>query len=144
MNEFQLGDNVVDSFSKKSGVVQGSRERHGTIEWKVRFSQQDVQYIKTEYLEKFVEDDLQGMFENGRFLGINELRRILSYTRIKGDVTNIYYSMNNSSTKFLPHQFKPVMKFIESTTGRLLIADEVGLGKTIEAMYIWEEIVVGY
>ena len=49
--------------------------------------------------------------------------------------------MNNSATEFFPHQFKPVMKFIESTTGRLLIADEVGLGKTIEAMYIWEELI---
>ena len=141
MNEFQLGDNVLDSFSKKTGVIQGSRERNGATEWKVRFSAQDVQYIKTEYLEKFVENDLQGMFENGRFLGIEALRRILSYVRIKGDVTNIYYSMNNSATDFFPHQFKPVMKFIESATGRLLIADEVGLGKTIESMYIWEELI---
>ena len=141
MDTFNVGDTVVDSFSKKTGVIQGNRERNGKIEWKVRFSQQDVQYIKTEYLEKFIEDDLQGMFEAGKFLGINELRRILAFARIKGDVTNIYYSMNNSATKFFPHQFKPVMKFIESTTGRLLIADEVGLGKTIESMYIWEELI---
>ena len=141
MNEFQLGDNVLDAFSKKTGVIQGSRERNGSTEWKVRFSAQDVQYIKTEYLEKFIEDDLQGMFENGRFLGIDALRRILYYARIKGDITNIYYSMNNSATDFFPHQFKPVMKFIESATGRLLIADEVGLGKTIESMYIWEELI---
>lgn len=141
MDAFSKGDNVVDSFSKKIGVIQGSRERNGITEWKVRFSQQDVQYIKSEFLEKFNEDDLQEMFETGRFLGINELRRILAFTRIKGDITNIYYSMNNSATEFFPHQFKPVMKFIESTTGRLLIADEVGLGKTIEAMYIWEELI---
>lgn len=141
MDAFSKGDNVVDSFSKKIGVIQGSRERNGITEWKVRFSQQDVQYIKSEFLEKFNEDDLQGMFESGRFLGINELRRILAFIRIKGDITNIYYSMNNSATEFFPHQFKPVMKFIESTTGRLLIADEVGLGKTIEAMYIWEELI---
>lgn len=141
MDTFNVGDTVVDSFSKKTGVIQGNRERNGKIEWKVRFSQQDVQYIKTEYLEKFIEDDLQGMFEAGKFLGINELRRILAFVRIKGDVTNIYYSMNNSATEFFPHQFKPVMKFIESTTGRLLIADEVGLGKTIESMYIWEELI---
>ena len=138
---FNNGENVVDSFSKKIGVIQGKRERNGIIEWKVRFSQQDVQYIRSEYLEKFIEDDLQGMFESGRFLGVNELRRILTFTRIKGDVTNIYYSMNNNATEFYPHQFKPVMKFIESTTGRLLIADEVGLGKTIESMYIWEELI---
>ncbi|WP_296329110.1 SNF2-related protein [uncultured Treponema sp.] len=141
MDVFNVGDNVVDSFSKKIGVIQGKRERNNNIEWKVRFSQQDVQYIKAEYLEKFIEDDLQGMFETGKFLGINELRRILAFTRIKGDITNIYYSMNNSATEFFPHQFKPVMKFIESTTGRLLIADEVGLGKTIESMYIWEELI---
>lgn len=141
MDTFDVGDTVVDSFSKKTGVIQGKRERNGKVEWKVRFSQQDVQYIKTEYLERFIEDDLQGMFETGKFLGINELKRILAFVRIKGDVTNIYYSMNNSATKFFPHQFKPVMKFIESTTGRLLIADEVGLGKTIESMYIWEELI---
>lgn len=141
MEEFQIGDTVIDTFSKKSGTIQGKRERNGNIEWKVRFSQQDVQYIKSEYLEKYVEDDLQDLFENGRFLGITELRRILSYARIKGDVTNIYYSMNNNATDFFAHQFKPVMKFIESTTGRLLIADEVGLGKTIESMYIWEELI---
>lgn len=141
MDTFNKGDNVIDSFSKKTGVIVGSRERNGIIEWKVRFSQQDVKYIKSEFLEKYDEDDLQEMFESGRFLGINELRRILAFIRIKGDITNIYYSMNNSATEFFPHQFKPVMKFIESTTGRLLIADEVGLGKTIEAMYIWEELI---
>jgi SNF2 family DNA or RNA helicase len=32
------------------------------------------------------------------------------------------------------------MRFIESPVGRMLIADEVGLGKTIEATYIWKEI----
>ena len=141
METFANGDNVVDLFSKKIGVIQGKRERNSITEWKVRFSQQDVQYIKPEYLEKFKEDDLQGLFETGRFLGVDALRRILTFTRIKGDVTNIYYSMNNSATEFYPHQFKPVMKFIESTTGRLLIADEVGLGKTIESIYIWEELI---
>src|SRR6476646_9844858 len=48
--------------------------------------------------------------------------------------------MESSKTDFYPHQFKPVLKFIESPVGRLLIADEVGLGKTIEATYIWKEL----
>lgn len=141
MDTFANGDNVLDVFSKKIGIITGKRERNENIEWKVSFSPADVQFIKSDFLQKINEDDLQEMFENGRFLGITELKRILSYTRIKGDVTNIYYSMNNSATEFFPHQFKPVMKFIESATGRLLIADEVGLGKTIESMYIWEELV---
>ncbi len=48
--------------------------------------------------------------------------------------------METSNTDFYPHQFKPVLRFIESSIGRLLIADEVGLGKTIEAIYIWKEL----
>ncbi len=53
-------------------------------------------------------------------------------------------SMNNSATKFLAHQFISVTKFLESFFERLLIAEEVGLGKTIESMYIWEELIARY
>lgn len=48
--------------------------------------------------------------------------------------------MEVGNTDFLTHQFKPVLKFIESQRGRILIADEVGLGKTIESIYIWKEL----
>ncbi len=48
--------------------------------------------------------------------------------------------MQTSRTDFYAYQFKPVYKFIESANGRILIADEVGLGKTIEAALIWQEV----
>ncbi len=48
--------------------------------------------------------------------------------------------MEAAGIDFLEYQFKPVLKFIESPTERLLIADEVGLGKTIEAALIWLEL----
>jgi SNF2 family DNA or RNA helicase len=76
----------------------------------------------------------------GRFADPAALRRVLTYEKVKGDLTNIFYSMESSNTDFYPHQFKPVMTFIESPVGRMLIADEVGLGKTIEAIYIWKEL----
>ena len=46
------------------------------------------------------------------------------------------YSMNTSDIDFIPHQFQPVLRFFESPTSRLLIADEAGPGKTIEAALI--------
>ena len=48
--------------------------------------------------------------------------------------------MGTGHAEFYPHQFKPVLKLVSSTGGRILIADEVGLGKTIEAIYVWKEL----
>ncbi|NET38823.1 MAG: DEAD/DEAH box helicase, partial [Cyanothece sp. SIO1E1] len=76
----------------------------------------------------------------GRFGGPDDLRRILTFEKIRGHLTNIFYSMEVSQTDFYAHQFKPVLKFVNAPVGRLLIADEVGLGKTIEAIYVWKEL----
>ena len=80
------------------------------------------------------------LLSRGRFGGPIDLRRLLTFEKIKGELTNVFYSMEASNTDFYPHQFKSVLKFIESPVGRLLIADEVGLGKTIESIYIWKEL----
>ena len=49
-------------------------------------------------------------------------------------------SFRASRTTFRPYQFKPVLKLLQTGKARLLIADEVGLGKTIEAGLIWAEL----
>jgi SNF2 family DNA or RNA helicase len=48
--------------------------------------------------------------------------------------------MDTTNTDFYPYQYKPVLSFLESPSKALLIADEVGLGKTIEAGLIWTEL----
>ena len=53
---------------------------------------------------------------------------------------NNIYAFNASRTRFYPYQFKPFFKFLDSPKHRLLVADEVGLGKTIEAGLIMTEL----
>ena len=52
----------------------------------------------------------------------------------------MFYSMEATNTDFLAYQFKPVLNLLDSPSDGILIADEVGLGKTIEAGLIWTEL----
>ena len=48
--------------------------------------------------------------------------------------------MEATNTDFYAYQFKPVLKLLQTPTNGILIADVVGLGKTIEAGLIWTEL----
>ncbi|MFF4166304.1 DEAD/DEAH box helicase [Streptomyces sp. NPDC001741] len=64
----------------------------------------------------------------------------LTLAKLSTPLTDTVYSFQSSRTVFRPYQFRPVLKLMNSDRQRLLIADEVGLGKTIEAGLIWNEL----
>ena len=70
----------------------------------------------------------------------DQFRVALTRRRLEHPVTDQFLSYRASKTKLLYHQFLPVKKMLESPDQRLLIADEVGTGKTIEAGLIWAEL----
>jgi SNF2 family DNA or RNA helicase len=76
----------------------------------------------------------------GQFGKVRDLQRLITYEKLKGTLHEVIYSMEAAQIDFYPYQFKPVLKFINSPTERLIIADEVGLGKTIESALIWMEL----
>lgn len=69
-----------------------------------------------------------------------DLRRTLTHVKLSGRLADVIYSMEATNTDFYAYQFKPVIKILESPANGILIADEVGLGKTIEAGLIWTEL----
>ena len=67
-------------------------------------------------------------------------RTALTQRRLEHPLTDQLLSYKASRTDLYYHQFLPVKKMLESPDQRLLIADEVGTGKTIEAGLIWAEL----
>lgn len=79
---------------------------------------------------------------NGNIAGYREFLRLITYLKLTRDypLRNNIYAFNASRTRFYPYQFKPLIKFLDSPSQRLLVCDEVGLGKTIEAGLILTEL----
>ena len=71
---------------------------------------------------------------------LSELKKSVFLNCIKNPLSDILYSYNTNRLTPEPHQYKPLIKFLNSENNRILIADEVGLGKTIEAGMIYKEI----
>ena len=68
------------------------------------------------------------------------LHAALTALQLRHPSTSFLYSLFASRINFVPYQFRPVLKLIQADRPRLLIADEVGVGKTIEAGLILKEL----
>ena len=73
------------------------------------------------------------LLRSGAFGDKDDFLRLVTFHKLDTPLDNTLYSLQGSRTTFYPHQYKPLLKFLDSPDHRLLIADEVGLGKTIEA-----------
>ncbi len=70
----------------------------------------------------------------------DDLHAALTATQLRHPSTTHLYSLYASRINFVPYQFRPVLKLIQADRPRMLIADEVGVGKTIEAGLILKEL----
>jgi hypothetical protein len=132
---------LIDNPGIRGRATGRTRQTGSFLNVEIEIGPNDRRFVRATQLEEDVgSEDPVDLFAARRFGRPEDLRRLLALSRMSGELTNVLYSMENSNTDFLAHQYKPVLKFIESPVGRLLIADEVGLGKTIEAVYIWQEL----
>lgn len=136
---------LVDDPGRRGTLTGKQRERAGVIMYQVRFS--DGTSYQADYaIEPLsgVDDDVYTLIAESRYGRLTDLRRNLSHIQLSGRLANLVYSMETTNTEFYAYQFKPVLSFLESPSKGLLIADEVGLGKTIEAGLIWTELRARY
>jgi superfamily II DNA or RNA helicase len=119
------------------GVVLGSLTRgNGLPIYRVFFGPNDTALFPASNLVVVTPE----IDESPSFVDAIEFRKDLAIAKIRGRLTDTLYSVQASRTELVPYQFLPVLKFIERGDGKLLLADEVGLGKTIEAALIMSEL----
>jgi len=78
--------------------------------------------------------------EQANTVSFDYFNQCMLVSLIKNPSSDLLYSLNTNKLTPEPHQYKPLIKFLNSQNNRLLIADEVGLGKTIEAGMIYKEV----
>lgn len=72
-------------------------------------------------------------------LALSRIKSALTAYQINNPSSSNLYSLNSARIDFVPYQFRPALKMIKSDSPRLLVADDVGVGKTIEAGLILKE-----
>lgn len=82
---------------------------------------------------------LQEKKKTDEYLSLQEVRAALTAYQINNPGSSNLYSLNAARIDFVPYQFRPALKMIQADSPRILVADDVGVGKTIEAGLILKE-----
>jgi SNF2 family DNA or RNA helicase len=142
---FQIDDWVIDTHNPSlRGQYTGESRKSGShLMVQLRYPDGTLKYRPVNALEAVSASggaSIDDRLASGHFGKLRDLQRLITYEKLKGTLHEVVYSMEAAQIDFYPYQFKPVLKFINSPTERLIIADEVGLGKTIESALIWTEL----
>ncbi|SKA70069.1 SNF2-related protein [Desulfobaculum bizertense] len=147
--DFEAGQQVIDINNPSlPGIYTGRHRKAGSaIMVELRFPNGTTKFRPLSILEIVNSEatkDLKEQVKSKRFGRLIDLQRLVTYEKLKGTLHEVIYSMEAAQIDFYPYQFKPVLKFINSPTERLILADEVGLGKTIESGLVWTEMQARY
>jgi len=85
-------------------------------------------------------EDAWDALRGGRVAGASAFHLTLTLERLIRPPSRIAESFGSARAVLYPFQFKPLLKFLDNPRSRLLIADDVGVGKTLEAGYILREL----
>lgn len=134
----------LDNPGKVGATTGQQRERSSGLYIQIKWHQDgSTDYVAEDQVEKVDDSNVSDQYDaiHARKIGRSaDFRRNLTKIQLAGQLANLVYSMGITQTDFYAHQYKPLMTLLDSPANGLLIADEVGLGKTVEAGLIWTEL----
>lgn len=141
MSKYNIGNKVIKAESEGHGtIIEVMPARRGRQLYKVSWGSTVTDELEVNLLP---DCDISDPFErcmSGIFGSYSEYSKKNTTFKIRSSNNSTISSLKASKTLFRAYQFKPLLKFLNSPNRRLLVADEVGLGKTIEAGHIMLEL----
>lgn len=130
---FSIGEFVFDTVTHAKVQVLEKIEMWGYVSYKVFNSATGKVYKVTEAQLSPVSTDVMKYNEN-------YLRYVMLLAKIKNETAGGFLASLASGVIPLPHQLHVLDRVMESNNIRYILADEVGLGKTIEAGMVIKEL----
>lgn len=141
MANFHVGTQVLHIVSGQKGtVVEVYPPRRGRQLYKIGWENGVGDELEVNLT---LDCDISDPFERcagGIFGSYSEYAQKNTTFKIKNSNNSTISSLKASKTLFRAYQFKPLLKFLNAPNRRILVADEVGLGKTIEAGHVLLEL----
>lgn len=140
---YEIGTKVrLKNHLDRVGIIREIDSRSPVITYAIEFMDRYEYHIAANITLFSGQFSLKDNLVNGRFGQFYDFQKAMTFLKLSNSdsVQNNIYAFNTSKTIFYEYQFKPLLKLISSHKRRLLICDEVGLGKTIEAGLIMKEL----
>lgn len=133
MYNFKVGQVVClkSDTSKKGAIISISEDGVYSV-----FVDNEVQTFYPSQLLDLTETNKATI----QFSDFTDFHTYMTAVQIKEPNHSSLFSLNSGKISYIPYQYRPVLKFIKSDEPKILIADSVGVGKTIEAELILKEL----
>lgn len=115
------------------GVVTGSRDIGGVLRFDV-FHDNDVHGYFASQIQPVA------LASEAASISAADLRTGLTSELLRDKNTGYLHARNVGRIDYEPYQYRPVLKIVQADRPRILVADDVGVGKTIEACLILKEL----
>lgn len=141
MAKFNEGTKVINVKTKDKGVVIEVYEPYkGKQYYKVFINGEEIDLSENDLMENLNLSDPFEKLSRGIFSSFDKYLIENTIFKIENTSNNYIPTLKSSKTIFKAYQFIPLVKILNSPKHRLLVADEVGLGKTIETGHIMLEL----
>lgn len=129
---FKIGDEVKVVSDGSIGIVKNIREFDSFCVYEVLVNSKTQSFFESQ-IEMALSSTEDRLTADG-------LKAKITQTLLNNVDNKSLYSINSAKIDYIPYQFRPVLKIIKSDLPRILIADGVGVGKTIESGLIINEL----